>query len=432
MKWLIRSFLVVLVLALGAVGWWLFAAHRGDASLERAGQLAAGENLSDPALIARGKYLATVGDCAACHTQRGGAPFAGGHQVPTPFGNIPTPNITPDDETGLGRWSFADFWQALHAGKGRHGEFLYPAFPYTSYTQTTRDDALAMFAYLKSLTPVHQPTKPLGLRFPYSVRGVLGAWRALYFREGVYQPDPSKSPEWNRGAYLVQGLGHCNECHAARDALGGVPDQPALSGGRIPAQDWYAPDLSTRAHGGLHGWSRQDIVDLLKNGQSAKGSAFGPMAEVVSRSTQHMTDADLAAVATYLESLPARPQPAVAAASAGGPGAIVKHGHELYDHQCAGCHGKDGNGVAGVYPPLNGNSSVDEPTGINAIRVVLLGGFPPVTAGNPRPYSMPPFAQSLNDADVAAVVSYIRQAWGNRAAPVQERDVGKYRQTPMN
>ena len=431
MKWLIRSFLVLLVLALGAMGWWLFAAHRGDASLAQTGQLTAGENLSDPALIERGKYLATVGDCAACHTQRGGAPFAGGHEVPTPFGNIPTPNITPDDETGLGRWSFADFWQALHAGKGRHGEFLYPAFSYTSYTKVTRDDALAMFAYLKSLAPVHQPAKALGLKFPYSVRSGLAAWRTLYFREGVYQPDASKSAEWNRGAYLVQGLGHCNECHVARDALGGVPDQPALSGGQIPAQDWYAPDLSTQAHGGLHGWSRQDIIDLLKTGQSAKGSAFGPMAEVVSRSTQHMTDTDLAAVATYLESLPARAQPAVAVSAIDNT-ALIKHGNEIYDHQCAACHGKDGNGVPGVYPPLNGNSSVDEPTGINAVRVVLLGGFPPVTAGNPRPYSMPPFAQSLKDADVAAVVSYIRQAWGNHAGPVLERDVGKYRQTPID
>jgi mono/diheme cytochrome c family protein len=278
---------------------------------------------------------------------------------------------------------------------------------------------------------VHRPAAAPGLAFPYNVRSGLAAWRALYFREGVYQPDPAKSAAWNRGAYLVQGLGHCNECHATRDSLGGVPNQPPLSGGQIPAQDWYAPDLSTQDHGGLQGWSRQDIVQLLKTGQSAKGSAFGPMAEVVLRSTQHMSDDDLSAIATYLESLPPRPQPLAAAAGIDAT-AVVRHGEAVYGQRCAACHGKDGNGVPGVYPPLNGNSSVDEPTGINAIRVVLLGGFPPVTAGNPRPYSMPPFAQSLDDADVAAVVSYIRHAWGNRASPVLERDVGRYRQTPVD
>jgi mono/diheme cytochrome c family protein len=431
MKWLLRGFLLVLVLLLGGIAWWLFGTHPDDASIQRAGRLAAGENLSDPTLIAHGRYLATVGDCAACHTERGGTPYAGGHEVPTPFGNIPAPNITPDDDTGLGQWTFTDFWRALHEGKGRHGEFLYPAFSYTSYTKVTRDDALALFAYLKSLPPVHRPAAAPGLAFPYNVRSGLAAWRALYFREGVYQPDPAKSAAWNRGAYLVQGLGHCNECHATRDSLGGVPNQPPLSGGQIPAQDWYAPDLSTQDHGGLQGWTRQDIVQLLKTGQSAKGSAFGPMAEVVLRSTQHMSDDDLSAIATYLESLPPRPQPV-----AGGAGidatAVIRHGEEVYGQRCAACHGKDGNGVPGVYPPLNGNSSVAEPTGINAIRVVLLGGFPPVTAGNPRPYSMPPFAQSLNDADVAAVVSYIRHAWGNRASPVLERDVGRYRQTPVD
>ncbi|MDE1962631.1 MAG: cytochrome c [Xanthomonadaceae bacterium] len=432
MKWLLRGFLVVLALLLASAGWWMFGPHPDSAAVRRAGQLAAGENLADPALVDRGRYLATVGDCAACHTAHNGQPFAGGHVVPTPFGNIPAPNITPDNDTGLGRWTFTDFWRALHEGKGRHGEFLYPAFSYTAYTRVTRDDALAIFAYLKSLAPVHQPSAPPELKFPYDIRQGLAAWRALYFRPGVYQPDPARSDAWNRGAYLVQGLGHCNECHARRDALGGIPAQPALSGGEIPAQDWYAPDLGTQAQGGLEGWSAQDIVQLLKTGQSAKGSAFGPMAEVVSRSTQHMTGEDLAAIATYLKSLPPRPRPLAAADPAIDATASRHRGATIYAKQCAACHGDDGQGVAGIYPPLDGNSSVVEPTGINAIRVVLLGGFPPVTAGNPRPYSMPPFAQSLSDADVAAVVSYVRHAWHNQAAPVLERDVGKYRQTPID
>jgi mono/diheme cytochrome c family protein len=304
MKWLRRA-VILIVLLVAMLGGWLFLGGRGDGTVPGATSPVSAATLKDPALIARGKYLTTVGDCISCHTAQGGPDFAGGRILPTPFGNIPTPNITPDKATGLGDWRFEDFWRALHNGIGRHGEYLYPAFSYTSFTKVSRDDALAIFAYLQSLAPVHKPAEPLGLSFPYNVREGLAAWRALYFREGVYQPDPSKSAAWNRGAYLVQGLGHCNECHAARSAFGGTRALP-LSGGRIPVQDWYAPDLSSHAHGGLQGWTEQDIVDLLKNGQSARGAAFGPMAEVVASSTQYMHDDDLRAIATYLQSLPPR------------------------------------------------------------------------------------------------------------------------------
>src|SRR3546814_615 len=188
--------------------------------------------LRDPALVSRGEYLATVGDCAACHTAQGGQPYAGGRSLATPFGGVPAPNITPDPDTGIGQWSFDDFWRALHMGLGRHGELLYPVFSYTSFTQVTRDDALAIFAYLKSLPPVHRPDVELGLDFPYNVRSSLLAWRALYFKPGVFEPDAAKSAEWNRGAYLVQGLGHCNECHTTRDSLGGIAADRHLTGGR--------------------------------------------------------------------------------------------------------------------------------------------------------------------------------------------------------
>jgi mono/diheme cytochrome c family protein len=430
MKRLLRVLLLIVVLVALLLGWLFFGGAHQPTSPAMSKVTA--PTLHDPALIARGEYLATVGDCAGCHTTQGGAPFAGGRSLATPFGNIPVPNITPDRDTGLGNWSFENFWQALHDGKGRHGEWLYPAFSYTSYTKVTQDDALAMFAYLQSLPSVHLPSTAPTLEFPYSVRDSLTAWRALYFKEGVFKPDPNQSTQWNRGAYLVQGLGHCNECHAARDSLGGTPQDMHLTGGQIPQQNWYAPDLSTRQNGGLQGWNEQDIVDLLKNGQSSKGVAFGPMSDVVAISTQHMTDDDLRAVATYLGSLPARtlapeePSPFNAKA-------LVQQGEKVYTQQhCADCHGKDGNGIAGIYPPLNGNSSVTEPSGINATRAVLLGGFAPLTAANPRPYSMPPFAQQLNDADVAAVVSYIRGSWTNRAPVVLERDVSKYRQTPID
>ncbi|MDE3073610.1 MAG: cytochrome c, partial [Pseudomonadota bacterium] len=332
---------------------------------------------------------------------------------------------------GLGRWTFADFWQALHDGKGRHGELLYPVFSYTSFTRVTRPDALAIFAYLKSLPPVRQDAAPsLGLKFPYNVRSTLLAWRALYFKPGVFVPDPQKSAAWNRGAYLVEGLGHCNECHAPRNALGATASNGQLTGGQIPQAHWYAPDLSTRRGGGLDGWSAQDIVDLLKRGQSAKGAAFGPMAEVVYNSTQYFDDADLRAIATYLGSLPPRAAPTTPPTTA--LAASHAQGAAIYGHQCAQCHGDNGSGVAGIYPPLDGNTSVNEPTGINAIRSVLLGGFPPVTAGDPQPYSMPPFARQLSDADIAAVVSYIRQSWSNRAAAVDADQVQRLRQAPTD
>jgi len=423
-----RGLLVIAVLIVLALAWFWFGGAR--APVPRSSSKVSALTLADPALIAKGRYLATVGDCAGCHTAQGGARYAGGRALATPFGDIPVPNITPDRETGLGDWSFEDFWQALHTGKGRHGELLYPAFSYTSYTKVNKDDALAIFAWLQSLAPVHQPGGAPSLAFPYSVRNSLKAWRALYFTEGEFKPDPAQSAEWNRGAYLVQGLGHCNECHAARDSLGGTPQNLHLSGGQMPVQDWYAPDLSTRKNGGLEGWSQQDIIDLLKTGQSARGVAFGPMATVVSGSTQHMIDADLRAVASYLQSLPPR-APATPQETLFDAKGLTELGGKVYAQHCADCHGRLGEGVAGIYPPLDGNSSVTEPTGINATRMVLLGGFAPVTAANQRPYSMPPFAQQLSDEEVAAVVTYLRRSWSNHGSSVRAEQVRASRHTPI-
>jgi mono/diheme cytochrome c family protein len=420
----IPAVLAVIVLA---ACWWWRQQHRPVAAEDPAVAVM----LKDPAVIAKGHYLAVAGDCMSCHTTQGGQPYAGGRMLPTPFGNIPVPNITPDTETGLGDWHFEDFWRALHTGVGRHRELLYPAFSYTSFTKVTREDAIAIFAYLQSLPAVHQPNQPLGLRFPYNVRSALTAWRAVYFKPGTYQSDPKQSASWNRGAYLVQGLGHCNECHAMRGAWGGIDAPVPLTGGQMPTQDWYAPDLSMQANGGLQGWSKQDIVDALKTGQSSKGAALGPMADVVANSTQYLHDEDLQAIADYLQSLPARPK-LVAGPAAFDSKSLADRGSDIYAQHCADCHGKNGQGVTGIYPALDGNASVIEPTGVNAARAVLLGGFPPVTPGNSRPYSMPPYAQQLDDADVAAVVTYIRQAWSNRASAVQERDVIKYRHTPID
>ncbi|QWT21943.1 cytochrome c [Bacillus sp. NP157] len=379
--------------------------------------------------ITEGRYLITAGDCASCHTARNGTPMAGGRVVPTPFGAIPSPNLTPDRETGLGAWSADDFYQALHSGKAHDGTSLYPAFPFTSYTKVTRADSDAMFAYLHSLPAVKNPATDNTLRWPYRVRTLMATWRLMYFDEGEYQPDPKQSAAWNRGAYLVQGLGHCNECHAKRNSFGAMVTDPFLAGGVVPVQNWYAPDLSMGKGGGLAGWSEADVVALLKTGRSPKGTALGPMAEVVLKSTQYLTDADLAAMATYMKSLPAR-DPQAQRESAADADVLAKSGQKIYAQRCADCHGADGRGKGDAYPPLDGNVSVVEPTGINAIRVVLSGGFAPATAAQQRPYSMPPFSQVLGDDDAAAVVTYIRQAWSNRAPSVSPGDVRAYRSTP--
>ncbi|CBL45004.1 Cytochrome c, class I [gamma proteobacterium HdN1] len=392
-------------------------------------QTAQAAESNESALITQGKYLTQMGDCVSCHTATGSKPFAGGRAIPTPFGAVYAPNITPDKETGIGDWQFEEFWNALHNGTGRDGELLYPVFSYTSFTKATREDAQAIFAYLQSLPAIRQVDRSPNLDMPYNIRPLLYAWRFLYFNPGSYQPNASKSESWNRGAYLVEGLGHCNECHTTRNALGAMNQENPLTGGEIPLQGWYAPNLSTQKGGGLEGWTSKDIIDLLKTGMSERGGAFGPMADVVRNSTQHMNDTDLAAVAEYLQSLPA---------PAGKPAANTQKapdyaaGEKLYSNHCSSCHNDDGQGHKGIYPPLGGNSSITDPTALNAIRSVLLGGFPPATPGNPQPYSMPPFAHQLNDQEIAAVVNYIRQSWGNQASAISANDVMKSRFLPTD
>lgn len=375
-------------------------------------------------LAARGAYLARAGNCLACHTTPGGAPGAGGRGIATPFGTIYAGNITPDP-TGIGGWTAGDFWQALHHGRSKDGRRLYPAFPYTSYTQVTRADADALHAYLMSLTPVARANTPHALRWPYSTQAALAVWRALYFSPGAFNADARQSAEWNRGAYLVRGLGHCAACHTTRNALGATDDKLDLAGGLIPSQNWYAPSLASPTEAGVADWPLADITQLLKTGTSPRASVLGPMAEVVQHSTQHLSDADLQAMATYLKALP----PATAPAKAPPPveAAVAGRGAKLYEQQCMQCHGERGEGVAGAYPALAGNRAVTMNATANLVQIVLNGGFAPATAGNPRPFGMPPYVLVFSDADTAAVLSHIRNAWGNRAAPVSELDVSRQR-----
>ena len=387
---------------------------------------------SDAAQVARGEYLVRIGDCAGCHTARGGEPFAGGRAIPTPFGTIYTSNITPDEATGIGHWQPEDFRAAMRQGIAPGGRLLYPAFPFTSYTHASDEDVDAIYAYLRTLSAVAQSNRAPELRFPYSLRPLLMAWRAMYFPESTWQPDATKSDAWNRGAYLVEGLGHCNECHAPRNRLGAMLRDRALSGAVIPGQDWYAPNLHPDT-GGLQGWSEEDISQFLQTGRSRHGSAYGPMAEVVQQSLQYLSDADAQAIAIYLLDAPQNTAERVAPTELVPPVTqsrnLVDEGAHLYRQQCADCHGDDGAGMGLVYPPLAGNSAVLGAE-VNVIRAVLLGGFQPATAANPRPYSMPPFAPRFDDRETAAVVSYIRQAWGNRAEAVSPSSVARYRSVP--
>jgi len=417
MKTLRVALLLIVVLALAAVALaWPRAEHIPSSS--------PAAYALNTANIERGAYLARAGDCIACHTARGGVAYAGGRALETPFGRFYGPNLTPDVETGIGAWSADDFWNALHNGIAKDGRLLYPAFPYTNYTKVTRADSDALFAYFRSLAPQRQPNRSHELGFPYDSQMLLAGWRLLYFRPGVIEAQPARGVEWNRGAYLVEGLGHCSACHSARNQFGA--NKEGLDGGLIPTLGWYAPSLTSSGEAGLGDWDKDHIVALLGTGISPRGSTTGPMAEVVARSLQHLTADDLGAMASYLKSLPSTPAQRPDRAPPADE-RVLAEGRRIYEASCAQCHGDDGRGKLPAYPPLAGNRAVTLTPAVNAIRMTVNGGFPPGTKGNPRPYGMPPFGHELDDAQVAAVLSWIRTSWGNAAPPVTAVEVNRYR-----
>jgi mono/diheme cytochrome c family protein len=390
---------------------------------------AAGQAPAVPATaeqVARGEYLARVGDCMACHTVTGGAPYAGGRGIETPFGLVYAPNLTPDVATGLGGWTAAEFRRAMHNGRSRDGRLLYPAFPYDAYTRVEREDVDAIFAYLQSLPAVEQPRRAHALRFPYSTQAALAVWRALFFTPGVQAEVPQQSAAWNRGAYLVQGLGHCASCHSPRNAWGATSEARAFSGGLIPVQHWYAPALNRAEEAGVAHWSEADVVALLRAGVNGHAGVSGPMAEVVFRSTQYLSDDDAQAMASYLRALP-QSQP-VRADFKAPTAAVMARGADVYAQHCVQCHGEQGSGQAHAFPALAGNRAVMLADPTNVVRLILQGGYLPATAGNPRPHGMPPLRQVLGDDDVAAVASFIRNSWGNRAPGVGTMEVYRARE----
>jgi mono/diheme cytochrome c family protein len=309
----------------------------------------------------------------------------------------------------------------MHNGRSRDGRLLYPAFPYTSFTQMTREDSDAIYAWLRTLPPAAQANRAHTLAFPYDTQAALAVWRAIFFAPGRFEPQAQRSAEWNRGAYLVGGPGHCIACHGSRNSLGATDTARGLVGGMLPGENWYAPALDAASEAGVAGWDTNEVVTLLKTGRTAHASVLGPMAEVVYRSTQYLSDADLRAMAVYLQALPQAPAPAPVP-----PGrrndTVLQRGEKIYAQQCAWCHGERGEGVAGTFPPLAGNRAVNMRNASNLVQVVRRGGFLPATEGNPQPYGMPPFGHLLDDPDIAAVLSYVRASWGNTGAEVTQRD----------
>jgi mono/diheme cytochrome c family protein len=373
--------------------------------------------------IARGRYLAILGDCAACHTDPGGKSYAGGEAIETPFGIVASANITPDVGTGIGAWSDDDFVSALQKGRGKDGVRLYPAMPYPYFAKMSRDDILAIRAYLDTLEPVHQTVQTDQLPFPFKIRFGMLFWNALFFDGKPFEPVAGKSAEWNRGAYIVEGPGHCGACHTPKNFLGGDKTGDALQGAAL--QGWFAPDLTGDKRSGLGAWSSDDIVAYLKSGQNAHAAATGTMAQVIADSTSQMRDDDLKAIATYLKDQPSPQQVTPQAVAATDP--AMRAGQAIYVDNCSACHARDGTGVAKLIPPLRNSAAVQSADPTTLGRVVLHGTQNVATATAPTGPSMPAFGWKLTDPQAAAVLTYIRNSWGNAAPAVDAGQVGKLR-----
>ncbi len=381
----------------------------------RADQQPAGQ---DFAQVERGRYLATIADCAACHTDgRSKDQFAGGRPIETPFGKVLAANITPDRETGIGNWSDSEFDAAVRLGRRPDGSRLYPAMPFPYYTRMSQADVRAIRAYLSTVPPVRHEIHADQLPFPFSIRASMWLWDSLYFDPGSFKPDSSKSAQWNRGAYLVRGPGHCAACHTPKTGLGGDRTQQPLQGYSL--QGWFAPDISGDTAFGLGDWSVEDVVAYLKNGHNRLAAASGPMAEEVADSSSRMTDADLQAIAVFLKNVPG---PSQVAASLSPQDRQMVAGAAIYRDLCAACHQQDGSGVAYLIPNLARSSSVASREPTSLLRVVIHGAQSVGTAGEPTAPAMPSFGWQLSDEQIAAVATFVRNSWGH-AAPATTASV---------
>ena len=382
--------------------------------------------------LPRGEYLVRAANCVSCHTVPGGAVFAGGVPFPTDFGTIYSTNITPDQATGIGSWTFAQFDTAVRRGLGPDGQHLYPAFPYTSFTKINDADMRALYDYFMSLRPVNAPARMNDMKFPYSQRWLLGAWKALYFNEGRFVPDTTRSAQWNRGAYLVEALAHCSACHSPRNRLGAEKTAEPYAGGVLDELDEErgpvrrgAPNLTSSPHG-LKAWSEDDLAGYLKLGVGSRARLMGTMNEVVLNSTRYLSEEDTRAMAVYIKGL----------ASDGDIGhrpsqKVMELGAKQYDIHCGTCHLPTGKGSADTGPPLAGSAFAQAPDPSSLIDLVINGPRLPAPAPSgewQRPWqSMTPFGQKLSDEQAAALLTFVRNSWGNAAGMVEPKDIDRMR-----
>lgn len=380
------------------------------------------DSMPNAAQLRRGQYLVAAGDCMSCHVRSGGEPLAGGLALQTPFGVIYTANITSDPETGIGSWTEDQFYRAMHEGIDDQSQNLYPAFPYPWYRIVSRADDDAILAFLKSTPAVRYTPPATELPFPMNFRAVVKAWNFLFLEIAAFEANPGQSPEWNRGAYLVNGLGHCGGCHTPKNALGGDKSRQEFHGARL--EEWVAPDLTNNGRTGLGEWNIEDISEYLQNGRNKYAAAGGSMADVINYSTSLLTDADRQAIAVYLKTQPATPAATQGRAEAG----AMRRGAAVYFDTCTGCHLEDGVGQPRIFPPLGHNAMLQQadPSGLE--HLILAGSRIGTSAARTSPLTMPSFAWKLSDDEIADVATYIRNSWGNEAAAVTPAEVHEMRQ----
>ncbi|UXZ95440.1 cytochrome c [Pseudomonas phytophila] len=424
---------VCVVLALLA---WLvsvFLNKSGDASAQMTQEVT-------PELISKGAYLARAGDCVACHTAHDGKTFAGGRGIESPIGTIYATNITPDKDTGIGGWTYGDFERAVRRGVGHDGSALYPAMPFPSYAKVSDEDTQALYAYfMKGVEPVKQANQANDIPWPLSIRWPLAYWRTFFSPtpESTVTSVAGTDPQLVRGAYLVQGLGHCGSCHTPRALTmqeKGLDEKSSdyLTGALL--NDWAVPSIRGVAH-----WSQDEIVDYLGSGRNAKASVAGEMTDVVANSTSHMTDEDLHAMAAYLKSLSGEAgkngetvyqhnaERSAATASKLTAAKDLTLGERLYLDNCGACHFVKGEGASRIFPRLDGASIINAENPTALVHVILAGAKTPSTARGPSILPMPGFAERMNDAEVAELATFLRQGWSNQAPAVSAKLVQEVR-----